>query len=52
MHYSDALAVFDRNIIAAALQHSGGNVPAAARELGLSRATLYKRIAALGIAIR
>jgi transcriptional regulator with PAS, ATPase and Fis domain len=52
MHYSEALAVFDRNIIGAALQHSGGNVPAAARELGMSRATLYKRIAALGIAIR
>jgi transcriptional regulator of acetoin/glycerol metabolism len=48
MRYADALAAFDRNIIRAALQDSGGNVPAAARQLGLSRATLYKRIAALG----
>jgi transcriptional regulator with PAS, ATPase and Fis domain len=52
MSYADALAAFDRNIIRAALQDSGGNVPAAARQLGLSRATLYKRIAALGAPAR
>jgi transcriptional regulator with PAS, ATPase and Fis domain len=47
--YADALAAFDRTIISAALQESGGNVPAAARALGMARATLYKRIAALGL---
>ncbi len=49
LNYADALAAFDRNIIRAALQGNGGNVPAAARQLGMSRATLYKRIAALGL---
>ena len=52
MSYADALAAFDRNIIRAALQDNCGNVPAAARQLGMSRATLYKRIAALGAPAR
>ena len=51
-NYADALAAFDRNILRAALQDNGGNVPAAARQLGMSRATLYKRIAALGLSPR
>jgi transcriptional regulator with PAS, ATPase and Fis domain len=51
-NYADALAAFDRNIIRAALQDNGGNVPAAAQQLGMSRATLYKRIAALGLSTR
>jgi transcriptional regulator with PAS, ATPase and Fis domain len=46
--YAEALAEFDRNIIKGALDAAGGNVPAAAKLLGLSRATLYKRIAAPG----
>ena len=50
--YADALAAFDRNIIEAALHDNAGNVPAAARQLGMSRATLYKRIAALALAGR
>ncbi len=52
VNYAEALAAFDRNIIALALQDNGGHVPAAARQLGMSRATLYKRIAALGLAGR
>ncbi len=51
-NYADALAAFDRNIIQAALRDNGGNVPAAALQLGMSRATLYKRIAALGLSLR
>lgn len=50
--YADALTTFDRTIIQAALLANDGHVPAAARQLGLSRATLYKRIAALGLAGR
>lgn len=46
--YADALAEFERNIIQAALQANDGHVPAAARQLGMSRATLYKRVALLG----
>lgn len=52
LNYADALAAFDRNIIRAALRDNAGNVPAAARQLGMSRATLYKRIAALGLSAR
>ncbi|PWF54629.1 sigma-54 interaction domain-containing protein [Massilia glaciei] len=52
LQYADALAAFDRAIIGAALQDNAGKVPAAARQLGMSRATLYKRIAALGMSAR
>jgi transcriptional regulator with PAS, ATPase and Fis domain len=52
VNYAEALAAFDRDIIRAALQDSGGNVAAAASRLGMARATLYKRIAALGLTTR
>ena len=52
LNYAEALTAFDRNILQAALQTNGGNVPAAARQLGMSRATLYKRMAALGLSAR
>jgi transcriptional regulator with PAS, ATPase and Fis domain len=45
--YAEALADFDRAIVQDALASAGGNVPAAARLLGLSRAAMYKRVAAL-----
>jgi DNA-binding NtrC family response regulator len=48
--YADALADFDRATFRSALSAAGGNVQKAARLLGLSRATLYKRLARLGIA--
>ena len=47
--YAQAFAAFERDTIRAALAASGGKVPAAAASLGLSRATLYKKMAALGI---
>ncbi len=42
-------ATTDRPRILAALHVANGNRPAAARLLGISRATLYRRLAALGI---
>lgn len=45
--YAEALAEFDRAMVRDALAAAGGNVPAAARLLGLSRAAMYKRVAAL-----
>jgi transcriptional regulator with PAS, ATPase and Fis domain len=46
--YADAIADFERELIANALQAAGGKVSEAARLLGISRAALYKKIAALG----
>ncbi|MBA5688064.1 sigma-54 interaction domain-containing protein [Rugamonas apoptosis] len=45
--YAEALADFDRAIVQDALAAADGNVPAAAKLLGLSRAAMYKRVAAL-----
>lgn len=47
--YSQARQRFDRQLIKAKLAQCNGNVIAAARELGLGRSTLYKKMAALGI---
>ncbi len=44
-----ALAEAERNAIRAALQSCGGNKAQAAKFLGISRASLYEKIAALGI---
>ncbi len=40
---------FERQMIEAALEECAGNVPQAARLLGVGRSTLYKKIVALGI---
>ncbi|QEL65491.1 PAS modulated sigma-54 specific transcriptional regulator, Fis family [Oryzomicrobium terrae] len=48
--YSEAVADFERRLIRQALAACAGKVPEAAQRLGLGRATLYKKIAALGIA--
>jgi DNA-binding NtrC family response regulator len=48
--YSEARDRFDRELIQAKLAHCRGNVILAARQLGLGRSTLYKKMAALGIA--
>ena len=48
--YSEARERFDRELIQARLAHCQGNVVLAARQLGLGRSTLYKKMAALGIA--
>jgi transcriptional regulator with PAS, ATPase and Fis domain len=46
--YAEALAEFERKTIRAALDAASGKVPDAARLLGISRAAMYKKIAALG----
>ncbi|NBB13604.1 sigma 54-interacting transcriptional regulator, partial [Pseudomonas sp. SLFW] len=48
--YNDARQRFDRELIQAKLAQCRGNVILAARQLGLGRSTLYKKMAALGIA--
>ncbi|MCY1451278.1 Transcriptional regulatory protein ZraR [compost metagenome] len=40
---------FERQMIEAALEECAGNVPQAARFLGVGRSTLYKKMVALGI---
>ncbi len=47
--HAEALADFERQLIASTLDAVGGKVSAAARRLGLGRATLYKKIRALGL---
>jgi len=48
--YSEARERFDKELIQARLAQCRGNVILAARQLGLGRSTLYKKMAALGIA--
>jgi len=48
--YADAMAGFERTLIQSALAAAGGKVPAAAKLLGLSRATVYNKMAQLGLA--
>jgi transcriptional regulator with PAS, ATPase and Fis domain len=50
--YAEELVKFERNIIGAALAVARGNVIEAAGRLGIGRATLYKKMAALGIHAR
>ena len=50
--YEEALAAFERELITRTLQQCGGRVTEAARQLGLGRATLYKKMAALDIPSR
>jgi transcriptional regulator of acetoin/glycerol metabolism len=47
--YADAMAGFERTLIQSALVTVGGKVPAAAKLLGLSRATVYNKMAQLGL---
>ncbi len=51
-NYDDALADFERRLIADALTRAGGRVTEAAVSLGVGRATLYKKMAALGISTK
>jgi transcriptional regulator with PAS, ATPase and Fis domain len=50
--YDDALAAFERRVIRDALASTGGKVSQAAKLLGMGRATLYKKLVALGIATK
>lgn len=47
--YRDACEAFERKLIADALASCAGNVPQAAKALGLGRSTLYKKMIALGV---
>jgi len=47
--YADAMAAFEKQFLSEALRASGGRVAEAAQRIGMGRATLYKKIIALGI---
>ncbi len=47
--YQEAMSAFERTLIAATLEKTGGDRREAARMLGLSLATLYRRIEKLGL---
>ena len=47
--YKAALEALDKSLIQAALKAAGDNKALAARELGVTRATLYKRIEDYGL---
>ncbi|PMS19765.1 sigma-54-dependent Fis family transcriptional regulator [Trinickia dabaoshanensis] len=49
--YVQAMTEFERRFLADALRATGGRVAEAASRIGMGRATLYKKIAALGIDI-
>ncbi len=48
-NYTEAVAGFERDLLADALVAAGGRVDEAARLLGIARATLYRKLSALGI---
>ncbi|WP_199055542.1 helix-turn-helix domain-containing protein, partial [Aquitalea sp. ASV15] len=47
--YQQHMARFEAQLLRQALASAAGHVPTAARQLGMGRATLYKKLAALGI---
>jgi DNA-binding NtrC family response regulator len=47
--YAEAMAGFEKRFLAEALRASGGRVAEAAQRIGIGRATMYKKIVALGI---
>jgi DNA-binding NtrC family response regulator len=49
--YARAMADFERRFLTDALRATGGRVAEAAARIGMGRATLYKKIVALGIDI-
>jgi DNA-binding NtrC family response regulator len=49
--YADAMAGFEKRFLSEALRASGGRVAEAAQRIGIGRATMYKKIVALGIEV-
>lgn len=49
--YDETMRDFERRYLMDALRESGGRVAETAAQVGISRATLYWRIAALGIEV-
>jgi len=50
--YADALQEFERRTLRAALDACDNRAPLAARMLGISRATFYKKLARAGLSSR
>ena len=46
---AEQLAAFEQQVISGALENHGGNVAAAARDLGLDRANLHRKLKRLGL---
>jgi DNA-binding NtrC family response regulator len=49
--YAGAMAGFEKRFLSEALRASGGRVAEAAQRIGIGRATMYKKIVALGIEV-
>jgi DNA-binding NtrC family response regulator len=49
--WSEAMAAFEKRFLSDALRAHGGRVIDAAAQIGMGRATLYKKIAAYGIEV-
>lgn len=49
--YADYQALTDRHLLTLVLRHAGGNLSRVALTLGITRATLRSKLAALGITI-
>ena len=47
--YADYQRLTDRHLLALVLRHTGGNLSGASRALGITRATLRAKLAALGL---
>nr|WP_240990363.1 sigma 54-interacting transcriptional regulator [Cupriavidus taiwanensis] len=49
--YDEALAAFERQFFSQAVAAAGGQVAQAAKRIGMSRATLYRKLSALGLRV-
>jgi DNA-binding NtrC family response regulator len=49
--YAQAMTAFEKQFLSDALHASGGRVAEAAQRIGIGRATMYKKIVALGIEV-
>jgi len=51
LSWAEAMAGFEKRFLSEALRANGGHVIETAAQIGMGRATLYKKIAAYGIAV-